>query len=260
MHAHAAPIASSAADANAPFALEYRRVEALDAATLDALWAVFRSVARTTREVMVEGLRGMDEVFIVTQGGFVVGFGGVRVFHPAWRGRRHTLIYTGRVCLRPELRGRNVIQRVGLRYYLRARRAHPWRPVYWLFAASSYKSYLLMPRNFVEYWPRPGVTPPARERALLASVAEAMDPPRAADDEHPYADLVYVDGSVAIEPEALRDPDVAYYARINPGHVHGDFVLGLVPLTVSNWATALSRMAARALRRLVPRELPWTTP
>lgn len=231
----------------APFRIEYRRADALTDDELDALWDVFRTVARTSREVMAEGLRAMDEVFVVSQAGAVVGFGGVRVFRPAWQGRPHTLIFTGRVCLLPALRGRNVIQRVGFRYYLRERRAHPGRRVYWLFAASSYKSYLLMPRNFAEYWPRPDASPPARERALLASVADAMDQP--SDGANPYADLVNVDGNVAIEPEALRDPDVAFYARINPGHVNGEFVLGLVPLTAMNWATALARVAARSARR-----------
>lgn len=253
MPTYAPEMPPSAVSANAPIRIEYRRPGELTAREVDALWAVFRTVARTTRAVMVEGLGAMDEVFVVSQAGQVVGFGGVRVFHPEWRGRRHTMIFTGRVCLRPELRGRNVIQQVGLRYYLRERRAHPGRPVYWLFAASSYKSYLLMPRNFQTYWPRPDAALPERERALLASVTDAMDRPSPDATAHPYSDLVYVDGNVAIEPEALRDPDVAYYASINPGHVHGDFVLGLVPLTASNWATALSRMAARSLRRLAPR-------
>ncbi len=198
----------------------------------------------------------MDEVFLVSRAGALAGFGGVRVFHPEWQGRRHCLIATGRVCLTPELRGRNVIHQVGLRYYLRERRAHPRWPIYWLFAASSYRSYLVMARNFREYWPRPNATLPERERALLASVADLLDPPSGdpARADHPYSDLVYRDGDVAIDPEALRDPDVAYYASINPDPAHGGFVVALAPLTVSNWATAFSRAVTRSLQRALSGE------
>lgn len=112
-----------------PFRIEYRRPDSLGPDEVDALWAVFQTVASTTREVLLDGLRAMDEIFLVSRAGAVAGFGGVRVFHPEWQGRRHCLIATGRVCLTPELRGRNVIHQVGLRYYLRERRAHPRWPI-----------------------------------------------------------------------------------------------------------------------------------
>jgi len=125
--------------------------------------------------------------------------------------------------------------------------------VYWLFAASSYRSYLVMARNFREYWPRPDAAMPERERALLASVADALDPPSGDPSraDHPYSDLVYRDGGAAVDPDALRDPNIAYYARINPDPLHGGFVLALAPLTASNWAAAFFRAASRVLRRVL---------
>src|SRR6185436_13104055 len=78
--------------------------------------------------------------------------------------------------LHPDLRGRNVIQKVGARYFLRYRIAHPLRPVHWLFTASTFQSYLLLARNFQTFWPRPGAPWPARERRLVDEVmAESAD-------------------------------------------------------------------------------------
>src|SRR6185436_8055249 len=63
------------------------------------------------------------------------------------------VIYTLYAAFDPEVRGSNLSQREGLRWFIRSKLAHPFTPCAWMFTASTYKSYLLLPRNFVEYWP-----------------------------------------------------------------------------------------------------------
>ncbi|HUF91889.1 MAG TPA: hypothetical protein VMR23_05890 [Candidatus Limnocylindria bacterium] len=74
------------------------------------------------------------------------------------------MIYPGNTMFEPDVRGGNLVQRIGLRCFLRVRARHPWRPVFLFYDTDSYKSYLMLPRNFAEFWPR-------RDRPLPASIA-----------------------------------------------------------------------------------------
>lgn len=223
----------------------------LPAAARDAMWALVAPAVRSTRQDFEQGLLRMDEVWLLEIRGEVKGFGGVRFFYPEWQGRRACVIFTGRVYLDPSVRGGNLLQRIGLRYYLRCLRASPLQRIYWMFGAGSYKSYLLLPRNFRHYWPHPQQGVPVRERALLDQVALELDNPHydpaTAIMSHP--ELVYLDGGLGADPADLDDADIAFYARLNPGQIKGDDVMCLCPLTPANWGAALRNGLARMLRR-----------
>ena len=53
-----------------------------------------------------------------------------------------------------------------------ARLARPRPPVYWLFDTFSYKSYLLLPRNLRQFWPRRDQPTPAGVGGLMALLAQ----------------------------------------------------------------------------------------
>lgn len=216
----------------------------------DAIWALVGEAIRTRRDEFEQGLFKMDEIWLMEVGGEIKGFGGVRLFYPEWQGRKATVIFTGRVFLDPSIRGNNVLQTVGVRYYWKCLKAKPFQPVYWMFGAGSFKSYLLLPRNFKTYWPQPSATLPERERALLHEVARALDNPLYNPDtgimSHP--ELIYLDGRIQGNPTDLTDPDIAFYARINPGQAQGDDVMCLCPLTPRNWLSCLGKAMLRVVR------------
>ena len=51
-----------------------------------------------------------------------------------------------------------------------------------------------------------------------------------------------------LQAEYDRDPDLAFYARANPGHAEGDMLVCLCPLTFGN-LVALGMNARRRARR-----------
>ena len=44
------------------------------------------------------------------------------------------------------------------------------------------------------------------------------------------------------------EPDVAWFARANPGHAEGDMLICLCPLTLRNWLSVMRKMLARRRR------------
>jgi hypothetical protein len=232
--------------------IRYHRARELPDGIRDRMWAIVSPAVHTDRATFERGLTAMDDVWVLDAGGRVMGFGGVRHFYPVWQGVTHCVIFTGRVFLERSMRGSNVLPPIGFRYFVRHRAKHPLQRTYWMFGAGSYKSYLLLPRNFAIYWPRPGATLPDRERAVLDSVARALGNPRydPATGIMRHPDLVYLDGNIERDLEAHADPDVAFYARTNPGQARGDDVMCLCPLDARNWLSVAGAVAQRALRRI----------
>jgi hypothetical protein len=157
------------------------------------------------------------------------------------------VIYTSHVLLREEYRGHNLIQRAGLLTFLRTRLRFPFRPVYWFFDTFSYKSYLLLPRNFREYWPRFDRQTPERERALMNQLATQFY----GEAWRPAQGIVARSGRKRLRPETapidekLATPEVDFFVRANPGHAEGDMLVCLCPLKATNWLS----VGVRALRR-----------
>ena len=72
----------------------------------------------------------------------------IDVYPAEFRGRKLAFIATPHVLIREHWRGRNLIQKLGLRTFLAARLRHPFRSIYWFFDTLSYKSYLLLTAEF----------------------------------------------------------------------------------------------------------------
>ena len=225
----------------------------LTAALREEIWEFYSRFVDRERAPFVAGLDAMDEIFLTRAGreGPLVGFGAARFFTVETRGRRYGIVYSGWGAVDPRLRGHNLVQRGGIHFYLRCRLRHPRMPFYWLFAASTYKSYLLMRRNFVDCWPRPGEPWPSREleirRLAMEHLGDANWDPESGVIRRNGA-LRYREGVVADDPAALADPDVRFYATLNPRQAEGDTLVCLAAFSARGWGRTLRRMLTRALR------------
>ena len=234
--------------------IEILRTATLTAAQWDELWQLTDTFYDTNRGYAQAQLKQHQQTALVRAGadGELVGTASISVHHCVFQGEIVTAIYTSHVLLRPEVRGRNLIQKIGFRTFLAERLRHPLRPVYWFFDTFSYKSYLLLPRNFREFWPRHDQVTPPREQALMHQLAAQVHGP----DWRPATGIVVRSGrkrlragTAPLEPGDHASPDLAFFARANPGHADGDMLVCLCPLTLANWISAGMRAAWRALRR-----------
>lgn len=232
------------------------RSSALTAANWDEIWELTRTYFDTRREFTERQLRAHQNVvlFRTRPDRALVGMAAVNVYPVEFRGRKLVVIYTAHVLLHEPYRGLNLIQRVGFNFFLRARLRHPFRRAYWFFDTFSYKSYLLLPRNLQEFWPRYDQPMPEWERALMDKLATDAYGER----WRPERGIVERSGEKRLLPEAaplewklVGIPDLEFYARVNPEHADGDMLVCLSPLNAANWLS----LAKRAImRRRRPRE------
>jgi len=233
--------------------IEIVRTAALSPTQWDELWQLTDTFYDTDRDYAQARLQQHQRTVMVRSraGGELLGTASINVHHVEFQGRVVTAIHTSHVLLQPEVRGRNLVQKIGLRMFLAERLRHPLRPIWWFFDTFSYKSYLLLPRNFRAYWPRFDRATPPSERALMHQLAAGIYGP----DWRPSQGIVASSGRkrlragvAPLEPGPADSPDLAFISRANPGHANGDMLVCLCPLSASNWLSVGLRAARRLLR------------
>jgi len=251
-------MASNAEPARTVVDIAAQPVAAVAPADWDDIWRLTERYYATDREYVEQTLRTHQRLvlFRTRDARELVGMAAVDVYPGELAGRRIAVIFTSHVLLDDRYRGQNLIQRVGFRTFMEARRRYPLRPVYWFFDTFSYKSYLLLPHNFRDYWPHFDRATPPWERSLMNHLAtEAYG-----DAWRPELGVVARSGrkrlraeTAPIEPALFDRPELAFFVRANPGHAEGDMLVCLCPLTMANWwsaaVRAVGRMRGSAARR-----------
>lgn len=234
--------------------LETRRTSALADHERDAIWAFAERFTDATREGFEQSFANKRDAVLIRDArtGELVGLGGVGVLELERADGRSIVIFPGDTLFDPKVRGKSLVQGLGLLYYLECRVKYPTLPVYMVYGTFSYKSYLMLPRNFRTFWPRPDLPTPPREQALLRDVAE-----RFYSDvrERPSGALIgrttkrLREGVATIDEATLAEPSIRYFYEQNPGYVDGEVLLCLIPLHAANWLSVgrnLLRRRARA--------------
>ncbi|MEN3304087.1 MAG: hypothetical protein V7603_289, partial [Micromonosporaceae bacterium] len=194
-----------------------------------------------------------DLVQLRGDGGRLLGIGAVEMFDVTHARRTVTVIHAGNAAFVDETRGQGYVHRIGFRYFLRAKRSRPWRPVYVAFTTFSWRSYLSLTRNFRYSWPRRRVPLPAWEAGLYEQLGVRL----LGDRYDPLAGVARnidrrLRPHIAEVPQRLAaDPDVRYFATRNGGYASGDVLLCLAPLSLVNWLSAGYRMVRRRRLRRV---------
>jgi hypothetical protein len=227
--------------------------QALTDHELEEIWALYSRFVERPKAPFLEGVRRTDDVFVGRDAhGALRAFAAAKALDVEWRGVTYGVLIAAWGGIDPAFRGGHIIQLAGFATYLKYKRRHPLRPTYFAMMSSTYKSYLLLTRNFTEYWPNRRAATPERERALLDVVMRRIggsdwDP--AAGVVRRYGALRYLEGVVADERDQ-GDPDVAFYGTRNPRQSEGDSLACLAPLSLKNWIFMAWRGALRTLRTL----------
>jgi hypothetical protein len=224
------------------------RTHDLTRADWDDIWALTDEFYDVEREYAEAELRKRERIALFRMNGALLGMASITIYTDKFRGRRVVVINTSHVLIRENWRGRNLIQKLGFRTFLATRARFPFRPIYWFFDTFSYKSYLLLPRNFRRFWPRHDEATPEPRAALIDQLAThlygpAWRPARGIAVRSGRKRLRMTAAPLAMDAEAT--PDIRFFAAANPGHAEGDMLVCLCPLTLANWLSVARRALAR---------------
>jgi len=215
----------------------------------DDIWTLTEEFYDVERSYSEAELRQRQCIATFRMNDSLLGMAAIDVYPAEFRGQKLVVIATRHVLIREAWRGRNLLQKLGARTFLATRLQHPLRPIYWFFDTFSYKSYLLLPRNFRQFWPRREEPVPEPRAALISQLAmqtygEAWRPELGVVVRSGQKRLRSSAAPLVLGPGA--DPELEFFARANPGHPDGDMLICLCPLTLSNWLS----LARKALQRL----------
>ena len=143
----------------------------LDARDWDDIWVLTSEFYDVEREYSESELRRRQSIAMFRMGDALLGMAAIDTYRTTFRGRAIVVLHTSHLLIREHWRGRNLVQKLGARTFLAARLRYPLRPIYWFYDALSYKSYLLLPRNFRTFWPRYDAPTPEPQAALIDQLA-----------------------------------------------------------------------------------------
>lgn len=248
-------------------------VAALDEATRAAMWRLYADhYERVDAAVFARDLAAKDHAIVVRDAGdrSVQGFTTIAVRPHREGARRFTIVFSGDTIIAPAYQGQSALQRAFVRYVagtaLRARDSE----VYWFLISKGFKTYLLLSRNFLEYWPRPDRPTPEAMRGLIAALARArfgeafVEETAAGTPDATYGKVRWqppgarLRPGIAVVARGARDAvDVRFFEAANPGHAEGDELccVGRVDLAMvlnyaRRWARRWgARVAGRGINR-----------
>lgn len=162
--------------------------------------------------------------------------------------------YSGDTIVAREYWGETMLSQLWSRTVLaeadRIRTERPAARVYWFLICSGYKTWRFLPVFFREYYPNPATPTPPRMKRILDTLGQRkfgdqyLAGPgivrfrRATPLRHGVADVT---------EQRLRDPRVAFFSRMNPGHAEGDELACLTEVSRANLTRAGERMAGACL-------------
>lgn len=233
-----------------------RRVADLRSPNYDEMYALYapsHDIERASFEEKTN--RKFSELFVIRRAGSgrLVGFIGARLDDVTLSsGEVVRALYMGQAMLEPSVRG-GPLSALGPLYFM-ARTAltlPPRRAFLWQDCVTV-QTFMLVARHAATYYPHPRLPMPsdvAELRTILgtANYGDAYDP---------IHGIVLKAARLVIEapirPEKLADEHVRFYAESNPGHVNGDGLLQLTPITVAGCVYSAFRAVLRMSRSISP--------
>lgn len=179
------------------------------------------------------------------QSGVIQGFSTLMQLEVELGGEQVTAFFSGDTVIQRDFWGRTVLPRLWSRHVFRLAAALKRRKVYWFLICSGYKTYRFLPVFFREFYPRYDRSTPDEIKQLMDALGERKYP----QEYDPVTGVVRFDkpsalkeGIAAITPGRLQDPHVAFFAKVNTGHVWGDELVCITEISPDNVTSAGRRM------------------
>lgn len=230
-------------------------VSSLDAQTRAELWSLYQTYYERTDQARFDAdLTEKHDIILLRDlsDGTLAGFSTLHQSQVTQDARRIHVIFSGDTIIAPAYHGQSALQRAFVAYILSVKWRARDEDVYWFLISKGYKTYLLLARNFLCYWPRHDTPTPPAAKSLLDALATS----RFGAAYGPETGIVRFDppgprlrAEVAPLP-GTPAPDIAFFAATNPGHADGDELCCIGKVDLELGLAYARRLAHKVTRRL----------
>ena len=228
------------------------REDELDPKSRDAMWALFSTYyADVSRASFERDLGEKDHVIVLRCNGdqSLQGFSTITTFKRKVQGKRVVGVFSGDTIVAKEFWRQTALQRAFLSYVIRVKLKNPHHPVYWFLISKGFRTYLLMAKNFPEYWPRYDQPTPAWQAAIIDDFSRLRYP----DAWKPELGILQFEKPAGrlrqelapIDDEARKVPEVRFFEERNPRHADGEELCCIGRIDGRLWASYMTKLARR---------------
>jgi hypothetical protein len=210
----------------------------------------------TSREQFEIDLAEKEAVILLRdlKDGQIQGFSTLMRITTVVEGSKIVAFFSGDTIVAQEFWGETILSRLWSQTVFveadRIREADTCARIFWFLICSGYKTWRFLPVFFREYYPHPEKATPVHIKHVLNKLGER----KFGSEYFPGQGVVRFrsatplrDGVAEITPERLRDPLIAFFDRINPGHGDGDELACLTEIARGNLTRAGERMVGARL-------------
>ncbi len=212
--------------------------------------AMLRLMASSYTRVTPQGFRDdlAEKEWVILlhdQEGGLQGFSTLMRLDEEIDGEAVTAFFSGDTVISRPFWGETVLPRLWGRLVFALAEELVDRRVYWFLICSGYKTYRFLPVFFKTFYPHHSQGCPGHVRRIMDRLARCKFPAEY-EASHGVVRLHRAtplrEGVADVTEERLKNPHVAFFHQINPGHVQGDELVCLTQVTPDNLTPAGRRM------------------
>lgn len=202
----------------------------------ERMWEIYQGYFNHSRSYFTERMSQNTHFSLYFNDGKIDGFTGLRIDKFEYEGRKRFIIYYGPTLLPPGVNGALLMPSTASQLM-----AHYWKELMlcdsWIwFDALSYKPYLVASKNMDTLYPSIHGPIPQTAKRLIDHVGVvnygASYCPLTGTVTN--SDKVITRKTCDIYPRLMENPDVAFFAKANPGWGEGNGLLTFMPLDRRN--------------------------
>ncbi len=169
--------------------------------------------------------------------GFVQGFSTYLFMQTGYEGTEIVALFSGDTIIDRDYWGTTTLFNSFGRLLYRLMEESNGKKTYWFLTSKGYRTYLLLPLFFKEFYPRYDAVTPPYEKGLIDHLASMKYDIRY-DHERGIilSDSYFLKGEFADIPEGkLRNQSVSFFVERNPGYVKGEDLACVCPIQADNF-------------------------
>jgi hypothetical protein len=224
--------------------------EQLSSSLKDEMFQLFKThFDGVTRTQFEDDLAEKNRAILLFRDTTMVGFSTILAYTTHYNGSPLNVIYSGDTIVTPAAWGTTALPRAWVSAVNELSANLPEHPCYWLLLTSGFRTYRFMPVFWRNFFPRYNCKTPAHIETLLKHLAlerfgrQFNEINGIVRFNHPQR---LNEELQCTEVNRSQNPHIAFFNHKNPGHMHGDELVCLTEISVTN----LTRAGQRIVRTI----------